>query len=71
MSQTDSFQICVNVSNGWKTFWDDNSTTPYAVQGAKVITYDDERSIAEKVNYLTVDIIVRQYSCLKLIISVM
>ncbi|KDR12054.1 putative chitinase 2 [Zootermopsis nevadensis] len=44
-------EICVNISNGWKTFWDDNSMTPYAVQGNKVITYDDERSIAEKVNF--------------------
>lgn len=30
--------------------------TPYAVQGNKVITYDDERSIAEKVNVLMVDL---------------
>jgi hypothetical protein len=30
--------------------------TPYAVQGSKVITYDDERSIAEKVNVYTADI---------------
>jgi hypothetical protein len=48
-------QICVNISDGWKTFWDDNTMTPYAVQGDKVITYDDERSIAEKVSFLIVD----------------
>lgn len=30
--------------------------TPYAVQGSKVITYDDERSIAEKVNVYISDI---------------
>ena len=53
---TDPLQICVNVSNGWKTFWDDISMTPYAVQGSKVITYDDERSIAEKVNVYIADI---------------
>lgn len=29
--------------------------TPYAVQGDKVITYDDERSIAEKVSFLIID----------------
>jgi GH18 family chitinase len=48
-------QICVNISDGWKTFWDDNSLTPYAVQGDKVITYDDERSIAEKVSFIISD----------------
>lgn len=30
--------------------------TPYAVQGSKVITYDNEHSIAEKVNVYTADI---------------
>jgi hypothetical protein len=38
--------------------------TPYAVQGTKVITYDDERSIAEKVNVI-MDLLDRQYSDLK------
>jgi hypothetical protein len=47
-------QICVNISDGWKTFWDDDTMTPYAVQGDKVITYDDERSIAEKVCFLII-----------------
>jgi GH18 family chitinase len=50
------------VSNGWKIFWDDDSVTPYAVQGSKVITYDDERSIAEKVNVHIADIVLRQCS---------
>ncbi|XP_069703579.1 probable chitinase 2 [Periplaneta americana] len=44
-------EICLNVSSGWKTFWDEESMTPYAVQGNKVITYDDDRSIAEKVRF--------------------
>jgi GH18 family chitinase len=44
------------VSDGWKTFWDDMSMTPYAVQGSKVISYDDERSIEEKVNVCVADI---------------
>lgn len=48
-------QICVNISDGWKKFWDDDTMTPYAVQGDKVITYDDERSIAEKVSFLIID----------------
>lgn len=44
-------EICLNVSGGWKTFWDETSMTPYAVQGSKVITYDNESSIAEKVKF--------------------
>jgi GH18 family chitinase len=51
----DPLQICVNISDGWKTFWDDNTLTPYAIQGDKVITYDNERSIAEKVSFLITD----------------
>ena len=53
---TDPLQICLNVSSGWKTFWDEISMTPYSVQGTKVITYDNERSIAEKVNVHTADV---------------
>ena len=34
--------------------------TPYAVQDSKVITYDDERSIAEKVSVHIADIFLRQ-----------
>jgi hypothetical protein len=52
----DPLQICLNVSSGWKTFWDEITVTSYAVQGPKVITYDDEQSIAEKVNVCTADI---------------
>jgi hypothetical protein len=44
------------VSDGWKTFWDVVSMTPFAVQHSKVITYDNTQSIAEKVNVYTADI---------------
>lgn len=40
-----------NKSAGWQTFWDDDSLTPFAVNGDKVITYDDERSLSEKVRF--------------------
>lgn len=33
----------------WTTMWDDISKTPYAVNGDKWISYDDEHSVAEKV----------------------
>jgi GH18 family chitinase len=35
----------------WTTMWDDISKTPYAVNGDKWISYDDEHSVAEKVNF--------------------
>ncbi|KAJ9584392.1 hypothetical protein L9F63_021261, partial [Diploptera punctata] len=45
-------EICLNLSSGgWKQFWDEESLTPYAVQNEKVFSYDDERSIAEKVKF--------------------
>lgn len=43
--------------NHWSLFWDENSTTPYAVNGQLVVSYDDERSITEKV-----DVIVKSIS---------
>lgn len=48
------FQICVELKNktaGWKTYWDDESRTPFAVSGKKLISYDNEQSIAEKVQF--------------------
>lgn len=45
-------QICVELNNstsGWIQAWDDRSKTPYAYNGEKIITYDNQRSIAEKV----------------------
>lgn len=40
-----------NSSYGWKVHWDAESKTPFAISNNKVITYDDERSLAEKVNF--------------------
>lgn len=40
-----------NDTFGWKQMWDDESSTPFAINGEKVVTYDDERSIAEKVKF--------------------
>lgn len=40
-----------NKSLGWQKYWDDESKTPFAVNGDKVITYDDERSLTEKVRF--------------------
>lgn len=48
------FQICMelkNTSNNWKTFWDSESQTPFAISGSKVIAYDNEPSITEKVRF--------------------
>lgn len=40
-----------NASSNWKIFWDTESVTPFAVSGNKVIAYDNEQSIMEKVRF--------------------
>lgn len=40
-----------NKTAPWKKFWDSESRTPFAVRGAQLITYDDERSVYEKVKF--------------------
>lgn len=32
-------------------FWDSESATPFAIRNTQVITYDDDRSIYEKVKF--------------------
>lgn len=47
-------QICLELSNqssNWSIFWDDLSKTPYAVNGEKFISYDNRRSISEKIKF--------------------
>ncbi|KAG5899859.1 hypothetical protein JTB14_012326 [Gonioctena quinquepunctata] len=47
-------EICLELRNttaDWKTYWDNESRTPFAVSGKYVITYDNEQSIAEKVQF--------------------
>lgn len=40
-----------NTSANWKTHWDTESQTPFAVSGSKIIVYDNEQSIAEKIRF--------------------
>ncbi|KAJ8933790.1 hypothetical protein NQ318_017066 [Aromia moschata] len=47
-------EICVelkNASSDWKTYWDEESRTPFAVSGNRLIAYDNEQSISEKVQF--------------------
>ncbi|XP_018570991.1 probable chitinase 2 [Anoplophora glabripennis] len=47
-------EICVELKNttaGWKTYWDEQSRTPFAATGNQLISYDNEQSIAEKVQF--------------------
>lgn len=37
--------------SGWVSYWDEKSQTPYAVNGNKVIMYDNQKSIAAKVRF--------------------
>lgn len=39
-----------NTTN-WKQYWDEESKTPFAVNGEKIITFDNEMSIYEKIKF--------------------
>lgn len=47
-------EICMELNNStanWKTYWDSETETPFAVTRNQVISYDNERSIYEKVKF--------------------
>ncbi|KAJ8925941.1 hypothetical protein NQ315_009793 [Exocentrus adspersus] len=47
-------EICIELRNssaGWKIYWDEESRTPFAVSDKQLISYDNEQSIAEKVQF--------------------
>ncbi|XP_034192124.1 putative chitinase 2 [Osmia lignaria lignaria] len=46
-------EICKEliISNKWRTGWDNNSDTPYAIKDDHVIVYDNPRSLKTKVEY--------------------
>ncbi|KAI4467427.1 chitinase [Holotrichia oblita] len=57
-TQEDGFiaynEICLELSeqnSNWFIFWDDLSKTPYVVNGEKFISYDNHRSISEKIKF--------------------
>lgn len=45
------YEVCLNIKNttGWKQEWDQDSSTPIAYKGQQFVSYDDERSLLEKV----------------------
>lgn len=38
-------------NTAWEQFWDEETKTPFAVNGEKIITFDNEKSIYEKVKF--------------------
>ncbi|KAK9892078.1 hypothetical protein WA026_018279 [Henosepilachna vigintioctopunctata] len=47
-------EICLELNNksaNWSVYWDGESRTPYAVNGNKVVSYDNEQSLREKVKF--------------------
>lgn len=40
-----------NDTSGWSRHWDDESKTPFIINGQKLIAYDDEQSITAKVEF--------------------
>ncbi|XP_067002961.2 probable chitinase 2 isoform X2 [Anabrus simplex] len=47
-------EICIELTNKtspFEKYWDEKSATPYAIQGNKIIVYDDARSLTLKVKH--------------------
>ncbi|KAL3288168.1 hypothetical protein HHI36_002619 [Cryptolaemus montrouzieri] len=47
-------EICLEINNktsGWTSYWDGESRTPYLVKEDKVICYDNEQSLREKIKF--------------------
>lgn len=46
-------KICVELKNTtlWQQYWDDETQTPFAVSDDKLITFDNARSLHEKVKF--------------------
>ncbi|CAB0002372.1 unnamed protein product [Nesidiocoris tenuis] len=59
-TRTDGFmgynELCLELkSSNWTVYWDDASSTPFAVNGDKVISFDNAKSIQLKVSDLLGD----------------
>uniref|UniRef100_A0A5S6QI64 Chitin-binding type-2 domain-containing protein n=1 Tax=Trichuris muris TaxID=70415 RepID=A0A5S6QI64_TRIMR len=46
------YEVCQKLSSGAKRQWDDESKTPYVVQGDQWFSYDDVESITAKINWI-------------------
>lgn len=47
-------EVCMEITNlnsSWTEHWDENSQTPFAKNGVKVVSFDNQRSITEKVKF--------------------
>lgn len=47
-------EVCLELKNTslhWKTYWDEETRTPFAVSNNRVMVYDNEQSIAEKIHF--------------------
>ena len=47
------YEICEMLKNGAKYFWDDEQKVPYVIDGDQWIGFDDERSIREKLRWIS------------------
>ena len=49
---TPNYQAIVAQSAGWTEFWDDNAKVPYKTNGTYFLSYDNERSVGLKAQYV-------------------
>lgn len=45
-------QLTTGSGSGWTEYWDDNAKVPYKVKGNYFLSYDNERSVGEKAQYI-------------------
>ena len=44
-------EVCLMIKDkSWRVFWDKNTKTKFAVNGEKVMSFDDEETLEEKVS---------------------
>ncbi|CDW54995.1 Acidic mammalian chitinase [Trichuris trichiura] len=46
------YEVCQKLSSGAKRVWDEESKTPYVVQGNQWFSYDDVESLTAKINWI-------------------
>jgi chitinase len=45
-------QLSTGAGSGWTDYWDDNAKVPYKTKGNYFLSYDNERSVGEKAQYI-------------------
>lgn len=47
-----NYELCEKFKENWNNDWDDEQKVPYAFKGDQFVSYENLRSLKEKINYL-------------------